>query len=302
MCIRDSLCTADEITTKTNGLKRGAVPIGVDQVTAFVDVQQRCLFWLVAAWADDFTGYVLDYGAFPDQRREYYTLSDITRTLGRQFRGAGVEGAIFSGLNALADDLCRRDWIREDGAALRLSRLLVDANWQTDVIYQFARATDHAAVMPAHGRYVGAASKPFSEYKRQRGDRLGHNWRIPSITGKRTARHVAFDSNYWKTFCHGRLAVPLGDKGSLSLYGKRNQKHRMLADQLVAEYRVRTEGRGRVVDEWKLRPERPDNHWLDCLVGAAVAASEQGCVLPGTAPREGPKKPRRRRKVSAVNW
>ncbi|MCA9139840.1 MAG: hypothetical protein KDB00_23870, partial [Planctomycetales bacterium] len=46
-----------------------------------------------------------------------------------------------------------------------------------------------------------------------------------------------------------------------------------------AEYYVRTEGRGRTVDEWKARPEQPDNHWLDCLVGSAVAASMQGAVL-----------------------
>ena len=36
------------------------------------------------------------------------------------------------------------------------------------------------------------------------------------------------------------------------------------------------------MEEWKLRPERSDNHWLDCLVGCAVAASMQGVVLPGT--------------------
>jgi hypothetical protein len=35
------------------------------------------------------------------------------------------------------------------------------------------------------------------------------------------------------------------------------------------------------VDEWKQRPEQPDNHWFDCLVGTAVAASLQGVILPG---------------------
>ena len=45
---------------------------------------------------------------------------------------------------------------------------------------------------------------------------------------------------------------------------------------------MRTEARGRIVDEWKLRAGGPDNHWLDCLVGCAVAASIQGAVLPGT--------------------
>ena len=42
------------------------------------------------------------------------------------------------------------------------------------------------------------------------------------------------------------------------------------------------QGRGRRVDEWKLRPGVADNHWWDCLVGRAVAASMQGVALEGT--------------------
>lgn len=53
----------------------------------------------------------------------------------------------------------------------------------------------------------------------------------------------------------------------------------MFAEQVTAEYFVRTEVRGRTVDEWKARPEQPDNHWL---VGSAVAASMQGTSLCGT--------------------
>jgi hypothetical protein len=54
---------------------------------------------------------------------------------------------------------------------------------------------------------------------------------------------------------------------------------RWLAEHLTAEYRIKTEGRGRSVDEWKSRPERGDNHWFDCVVGCAVAASMQGASL-----------------------
>ena len=61
--------------------------------------------------------------------------------------------------------------------------------------------------------------------------------------------------------------------------GDTPEMHRLFAEHLTAEYRVKTEGRGRSVDEWKSRPERGDNHWLDCLVGCAVAASMQGASL-----------------------
>jgi hypothetical protein len=76
----------------------------------------------------------------------------------------------------------------------------------------------------------------------------------------------------------------VGDRGCLSLFGSQPVQHRLLAEHLTAEYRVRTAGRGRTVDEWKSRPQRPDNHWLDCLVGCAVGASIQGASLDGTQP------------------
>ena len=207
------------------------------------------------------------------------------RTLQLAAKGAGLEGAIYAGLEALTNDLLGREWRREDGAHLKIERCLIDANWgtSTDVVYQFCRQSAHAAVLtPSHGRFVGASSIPFSEYRRKRGDRVGLNWRIPSVHGRRAIRHVLFDSNYWKSFMHARLAVAMGDKGCLSLFDRDPEVHRLLAEHLTSEYRVKTEGRGRVVDEWKLRPEASENHWLDCLVGCAVAASMQGVVLPGT--------------------
>ena len=110
---------------------------------------------------------------------------------------------------------------------------------------------------------------------------MGLNWRIPSILGKRAIRHVVFDTNYWKSFIHARLAVTMGDRGCLSLFGDNPTLHRLFAKHITAEYRVKTAGRGRTVDEWKLRPGNPENHWLDCLVGSTVAASMQNVALPG---------------------
>ena len=86
--------------------------------------------------------------------------------------------------------------------------------------------------------------------------------------------------------------APTTARMCLSLFGDKADQHRFLAEHITAEYRVKTEGRGRTVDEWKLRPEASENHWLDCLVGCAVAASIQGAVLPGT---DGKAVPRRQR-------
>jgi hypothetical protein len=167
---------------------------------------------------------------------------------------------------------------------MRIGRCLIDANWgqSTDVVYQFCRQSKNAAVViPSHGRFVGASSLPFSEYRRRPGDRVGLNWRIPNVHGKRAIRHVVYDTNWWKSFINARLRVSMGDRGCLSLFGTNAETHRMFAEHLTSEYFIKTEARGRNVDEWKQRPEQPDNHWFDCLVGSAVAASMQGAILFG---------------------
>ena len=66
----------------------------------------------------------------------------------------------------------------------------------------------------------------------------------------------------------------------------------------MAEYRVRTEARGRKVDEWKLPRSKPDNHWFDCLVGCAVAASMLGASVMDPAGRHAKRVKRRAVAVS----
>lgn len=274
--------TPDQVASKINRLARGSVPMGCNRLTAFVDVQGSLLYHVVTAWEDDFTGYVIDYGTFPDQKRAYFTLRDAKFTLAKAVKAAGLEGQVHGGLEALTADLLGREWQRDDGATLKIERCLIDANWgtSTDIIYQFCRQSAHSGVvMPSHGRYVGASSQPMREWAKKPGDRVGLNWRLPNVQGRRAVRYAIYDTNWWKSFIHARLSTAMGDRGGLSLFGAKPEIHRLFADHITAEFRVRTEGRGRTVDEWKLRPERPDNHWLDCLVGCAVAASMQGVAL-----------------------
>ena len=290
----DTLLSVDEICGKVNGIARYRVPLACDRLTMFIDVQKALLFYTVVAWSEDFTGAIIDYGSWPDQHRRQFSLADANPTIQSSFPKAGFEGGLYAALTKLTDEYLGREWEREDGAVLKIERALVDANWgqSTDIVYQFCRQSTHAGIiMPSHGRYVGASSKPMTEYRKQPGDRLGFNWMVPNVAGKRAIRHVIYDTNFWKSFIHTRLAVELGDKGSLSLYGRIPGVHQLLAEHLTAEYKVKTQGRGRTVDEWKLKPDRTDNHWLDCIAGCAVCASMLGAALPETLPVKTARKP-----------
>lgn len=271
-----------EIAKRTNDHERGLVPTRATKLTAMIDVQQSVMFWMVAAWEEGFGGAIVDYGAWPDQQRAYFTLRDLRRTIQQETGLGGLEESIYAALGACTAAIVGREWKRDGGGMARIDRCLVDANWgsSTDTVYRFCRQSGFAGVvMPSHGKFFGAATRPMGEWTRKPGDRCGLNWRVPVPSGRREVRHVLFDANFWKSHIFARLMTPMGGKGVLTLFGNRDEDHRLLADHLTAEYRVRTQGRGREVDEWKIRPERNDNHWLDCLAGCAVAASMEGIGL-----------------------
>jgi hypothetical protein len=289
--------SAEQIAAKVGAHERGDVPESATHLVAFVDVQKNLLYWMVAGVADDFTGDVVDYGVFPEQKqRKYFAAADAKNTLAKVYGGdgAGLEEVLYAGLDALVGDLMARDWRRGDGAVLKPERILVDANWgeSTDVVYQFCRQSPHAAVlMPSHGRGIGATSRPLNDYKPKAGDRVGQQWRMPAVKGRRSVRYVIFDANAWKSFMHSRLRAGRGARGCWSLFAPVGpDDHKLLADHLTAEQPVDVEAKGRKVVEWKVRPGRPDNHWFDGLVGCGVAASIQGASLKEVAHRA-PAKP-----------
>ena len=293
---QSDLLSADEIAAKVSGYKRGVVPASCEKLVVNIDVHDKLLYWTAVAWADNFTGYVVDYGTFPDQRQVYFTLRSTRRSLKSVYRHAGREAAMLAGLKDLAAHLAGRTWTRDDGATIPISRVLVDAGHERDVVYEFVRTADVSVrLVPTFGRGIGASRKPMAQYTRKRGEKLTAHWYMPAAQrGEGAVRHLLVDTNYWKTFLHARLAVAVGDPGALSFYGKSAAAHRLIADHLRAEYPVRTSGPWGTVDEWKHPPDQPDNHWLDCLVGSCVGASMENVRLPGS----GEPAPKTRRKVT----
>ena len=278
----DEDLTVEQVMSRIVRRKRGSVPLECTHLTSFIDVQLAGLFWTISAWTPEFGGHLVDYGAYPEQPSDYFMARDMRNTLAQLYAPAGFEGALYSGLTDLVKHILDQRFERDDGAKLNVSTVLIDANWgrSTSTVKKFCREIESGPCWPAHGRYVGAASIPFDEYKRKRGDRVGWNWRMPSITGKQMIRHVLYDTNAWKTFMLSRLKTAIGDPSAYTIFGASPEEHRLLAEHWTAEYHVKTEGRGRTVDEWQRRPDHTDEHWWDGLVGTAVAASMEGIVLP----------------------
>ncbi len=278
--VNANLLTADEIVRKQHGYDRGVVPSDATHMTSFIDVQGKLLYWATVAWRDDFTGYVVDYGAWPGQRRTYFTLADAVPVISDKCRG-GLEAQLFSAIGFLTDDILNRQWPLDGGGAMQVSKCLIDANWgdSTDVVYQFCRQSHHTGrLMPTHGKGIKASSQPMMMWANQDGERKGLNWRIRRAAKRGQSTYGIYDTNFWKSFLHARFVVRMGDKGSVSLFRSDETVHRMLADHMHAEFPQLVEAAGRQVNEWEKRPGQ-DNHLFDCLVGCAVGASMSGCNL-----------------------
>lgn len=297
-----TLPTSEEVAAKVNGVPVGVVPNDCDVLTMFVDISQKVLWWAVVGWGQEMTGCVVDYGVYPEQTTRYVQLHSVKRTLQKVAKGAGLEGSILAGLREVVAPALAKEWPTEEGGIARLGCVMIDAQWgpSTDIVYDFCRRTSAggAGIYPSHGVGITAAGKPLIEPtdKRKKGERWGEQWKIR--TGRSRTKGVRYDTNYWKTVTFSRLAVPSGDKGSLTLYQAPAARHRMIADQVTAEFCVRTEGRGRTVDQWAMRPECRDNHFLDCLVGCAVGASILGVRREGdTTVAAGRKFVRKRKRI-----
>jgi len=273
-----SLLSVPEITEKQHGAPRFVIPMNATHLTASIDVQENCLYYAVAAWGSAFSGYVIDYGTWPDQNASMFHYTSIRRTLRKSYPGTGLEGSLRMGLDDLSDSLMLRSYPTEGGAQLNIERLLVDTGWKSDIVKTFARERRDSRITCAFGRYFGAAATPITEQPKKSGDRIGESWRLRTDPNAKI-RQVTFDTNYWKSFLHSRIATAYMDRGSVTFYQARPTLHQMIAEHLRAESRVRVEARGRTAYEWKLLPGAPDNHFFDCLVGCCVGASMQGVQL-----------------------
>ncbi len=271
------------LVERTNRVARQQVPAGLPILTAHIDVHDDLLFFAVGAFADNFTGAVVDYGTYPEQTRGMFTLRSAGVTIAAKHQG-GKDGRLLAALETLLDDLTGREYKLVGGGAIKIARVLCDAGYKPAIVRGLAGK--YPALMPSRGLGITAGRKPMAEFQPRPGERHGHNWLV-TAAAEGNAPEVRFDANFWKTEVHQAFQTPPGDPGALTLFGDGHTDHRLYAAHLCeSEYFVKTEGNGRQLREWKQTPQRNDNHWFDNTVGLLVAASLEGATLPGQRRQE----------------
>lgn len=287
-----------QIKAKFQPYRRNVVPPEVTKVVSFIDPHPQILYWQVWAWEPRFTGYCIDYGTFPNQRRRSFSHDATPIRLDLFFKNMDDNARITAALEALIEGneeldlpgLMRREWVKTDGQPLKVARCGIDANGtEADAIKKYIRQSDFASLLtPTFGRGIGASSVPMSQWDQSRKSNDGPEW-------VKTKGHVGdppgitFDTNFWKTSFYRALALERGSQGAIYLFKVDNpEEHDMIAAHWYSEIPREVWCGSRCVYEF---PKTPigDNHKFDVAVGARVMASKEGIT---SARRPPPKKKR----------
>lgn len=265
-----------ELSRRVNKYARNEVPHDVQKITAFVDVQLRMLFWMVVGWTKDYGGYVMDYGTWPKVPRAHFSYRELKSPTLQTTYKAEDDDAIRMGICDLLGTLGSHEWTRKsDNASMRLDRGMIDCGYKYDVVES---ALIHGKLantwLPYRGVGVGAKDNPIKVWRAQL---RGKHWLL-NKPQDRFLRAITADTNHWKSHVYDSLRVPVSHSAAITWFKGMASERQLLADHCTAEVAVRCEAKGRRVDEWELKPNKPDNHWWDCLVGNAVAANVCGIV------------------------
>lgn len=241
---------------------RGVVPPDVVFLTAGVDLGKYSGHYVVTAWRANRSGHVVDYGIF-----------DIPSS------SLGVEAAMLIGLKTLADKLAP-GYLFPDSKARLIDKILVDARYQGDRVYEFiAGASD--AWMPSLGHGASQSRPDWYDLPKQVSraiKAIGEQYHLARLP----RRHLAVcevNADYWKSWLHERFSLEPPAPASLTIFKALEREHATFAAHITnerLEY-VPVTGRG-VVARWTNAARRP-NHYLDATYLACVAAHLAGFRL-----------------------
>lgn len=194
----------------------------------------------------------------------------------------GVEHAIVSALNTVAE-MIEAGWSMENGRPRVPDRVLIDAGYQSPSVFAFVRSAGRR-YLPAFGRGVSQTRRQFYNRPKKTGATVKFIGQEYHISWFPKDRSFAVETNvdWWKSWVHQRLSVPLNDAaaiGAMSFFNAVPREHTTIAKHITNEKLIQEHVPGRgIVERWVNEGRRP-NHYLDALLLAGVGLHLAGFRL-----------------------
>ncbi len=269
----------DTVAKNVNIYSVRQVPDNAVWVTGMTDINLYGLHWVITAVAQDMTGYVIDYGVYPER-------GDLCKPGSSE---GDIAKAVYDGLTTLVSSLSDYRFNRPD-ARDALDLFLIDAGYQLGTVFSFAKQCRAPfRVIPDRGR-------PAKTYRQNKaiGDPK-NNCHMTKYQGR--GRVIEHNADYWRMAVQKAFLSNPGAPGSISLYNESPRHHRDFAEQITNEYLIE-HVKGDVADYYSWG-HVPGGKWdyLDALVGSMVAACMLGASWGGISNRQARKPKRRKPKI-----
>jgi hypothetical protein len=258
--------TPEIVASRISGLDRYRVPASTVALTAAIDLGKYRCHWVVAAWQQGGTGFIVDYG------------EEAVFGTDKSMDTEATEAVLYQCLLDFRTSLLEKQFLDPSGARKPVDFCLVDSGNFTQAAYQFCKGMGG----------IFHPSKGYSPYrhrdKNEENTIVGYN-----LHAKKLPAHNVWlyelDTDYWKQFVHeGFLTPTFNDNNefrrkSLSIFNPEgSRKHVYYGKHITAEDLVTDGGK----TYWK--PSGLDNHWLDATYMAA--AGSEACGVKLIAPSE----------------
>ena len=281
---------AKELVKRLSHIPRGHVPQRASYLTAFVDSSDHVLWWVLCGWMTDCTGWIVDFGTWPQQPRAHFRKEDAPCTIQQLLPDRSWEEAFVLAHNQLDSYLLDTHWPIVGGGTKTVDLLLKD--WSDGqqakrIKSQILSSTETRRIRPSKGFLVRPGGKPIHRFGDENRDRHTEGFWIERRTENPV--HVQVDTNAAKEHTKRRLQTVVGAPSALLLPGSDEESLMMLAEHLTAEKAKEWTVNGIDGIYYEDIPGRDNDYW-DCVVGNVVAASMLGCGLTGEMVVAPPKK------------
>lgn len=280
--IVESLITPKMIQKQVSGLPRGLIPDDCTVLTHSCDIGKLKGFnWVVRAWKQDGTGYVIDYGVMAVQGAKYGS-------------DEGLDRAIYSAVLRRMDEFHGAGYAFANGDTIRAPISTFDARWQTDaVLSAVAKAGMGVHGIVGLGKSAGCIQgTSFRDLTSET-----ENRRSCGTTGAYEELHVGAYGNLWvihahadrwKGFEHDRWLTAQDKPGCMFLFGEPSptgdrlsldeRSHEEYAKQICAEVEVEVDYKRKWVARGK------ENDYFDASWHSCCAAAIKGIRVLTAAP------------------
>ena len=285
-----SYLNEDDLSQLFNGLPRGHVPPDTLRIVASIDIQEHVLYWQIVAWADQFTGYILNWGTWPDQPAGIFSHDQVSRRLGAEVaRLRPGEALTWADEHEIAIRECTR-WllepIEQDDKSWPVDCVMIDARWEKiqNVVLAIAAEDEfRGRLIPSGGQFISPNRPPMSRAplgKTQQRIEKSLEWKLDNRGSG--VYFVEFDADHFRTRIQTGLtkaAAKTKLAGRITFNGTKPSK--FLAIHFASKSVTIMEGSRRVMEHWKNKPGQDQDHWLDTLVMSRVGAEHEGMRVSG---------------------